>query len=345
MRMRALAMLCLLFFSFELHASFLYECRESLKSESAESTEVILEALGYDDCKALDADKDSIEQVWIDNENFRDGRILRYFSNLRVASIVLSKMSDLSWLATLHKVEYLRLFGNPIQDITSLENLSNLRFLSLGKTNIASIEPILGLKNLEELFIYLCHNIKSVKGISRLKSLIKLDLLSNKLEDLSEISNMPALKYLDVSYSKSLKAPPFTSIATNKNLEILVIANTDLRSTKHLSRLRNLRFLDIANTGLADISEFSGLSSLEVLNASLNSIVDVSPIADLQYLWRLKLSSNMIEDVSDLKNHPSLEIVNFISNPIFNPEAKNQESCPLDGSNMAIYRFCNGAAR
>lgn len=345
MRMRVLAMLCLMFFSFDLQASFLYECRESLKSESAESTEIILEALGYEDCKALDAEKDSIEQIWINSEQFNDGRLLRYFLNLRSISIVLSSMSDVSWLASLKKVEYLRLFGNPIQDITSLENLSNLRFLSLGNTKVASIEPILGLKKLEELFIYHCHNIKSVRGISRLKSLTMLDLLSNKLKDLSEISYMPNLKHLDVSYSKSLKKPPFTSIATNESLEILVIANTDLRNTKHLSRLRNLRFLDIAGTGLNDISEFSGLSRLETLNASLNSIVDISPIADLQYLRKVKLSSNMIEDVSVLKNHPSLETVNFTSNPIFNPDAKNEESCPLNGSNMAIYRFCNGEAK
>lgn len=87
--MRVPAVLCLLFFSFKLHASFLYECRESLESESAESAEIILEVLGYDDCKALDAKKDSIKEIWINNEKFQDARILRHFRNLKVLAFLI----------------------------------------------------------------------------------------------------------------------------------------------------------------------------------------------------------------------------------------------------------------
>ena len=129
------------------------------------------------------------------------------------------KSGDFNGLTAL---THLNLSGNPIGDISVLEDLTTLTSLYLAATSISDISALENLTALKNL--YLTHNsISDISALENLTALTELSLGENSVRDISVLQNLTALKTLildnnsisDVSVLENLTALKFLYL--NKN--------------------------------------------------------------------------------------------------------------------------------
>ena len=112
------------------------------------------------------------------------------------------------------------------------------------------------------------------------------------------------------------KISNLTGLESAINLELLILAQNDIRDLHPLANLAKLTFLDLGGNAISDISPLAGLIRLEALGLWSNQIVDVSPLARLVNLKGLSLNNNQIADISPLVALTSLKELNVANNVI-----------------------------
>ena len=104
------------------------------------------------------------------------------------------------YVATLKELKVLIIHGNEdnerIGSLQGLDNLTNLKVLSLREHKIQKIKGLQNLKNLEKLDLSM-NEISKIEGIENLKNLKKIELGDNKL---TKIENLNSLTYLEELY-------------------------------------------------------------------------------------------------------------------------------------------------
>jgi len=168
-------------------------------------------------------------------------------------------------------------------DANAFTDLLNLNYLNLDSNKIASFESIHFNHRLVELSLLfnILSNLSEIDSIS-LKS---LNIVSNRLQELSLISLLPALEYLDAS----------------RNRLITIVSETFLN-------LKNLKFLnlsynrlDLASKYAHEISYFKSQSLLETLDLSFNEIKYLDTNMTFKCLASLKalnLSNNKLKVIN-----------------------------------------------
>jgi len=115
-----------------------------------------------------------------------------------------SGLTDIEFIARLHKLKTLDISGNPI----------------------ASLQPLHGLLNLEELKAS-ATLIGKLEALPNFPKLVKLELASGPLENLDGIDRFPLLHHLDVSGSKIRRLKPLEKLLVLKTLKVF---NTNVSS-------------------------------------------------------------------------------------------------------------------
>ena len=134
--------------------------------------------------------------------------------------------------------------------------------------------------------------------------------------DITPLSNLPNLEYLQISFYYSLG---------------------DITLLSNLSQLTELK---LHYNAITDISPISNLVNLNMLNISSNSIEDISPLSNLVNLSRLDISSNSISDISPLLDNTGLSAGDEIylnNNPLDNYSA-NIVIPELISRGVSVYR-------
>ena len=195
-----------------------------------------------------------------------------------------------------------------ISDLTGLEHAINLQGLYLGgvwETNVNSNE------------------ISDLSPLSNLTNLTYLDLSSNSLSDISALANLTNLTYLDLSSTdldlSSNSLSDISALANLTNLTRLDLAwNQSLSDISALANLTNLTRLDLAwNQSLSDISALANLTNLTELDlSSTHDVSDISALANLTNLTDLDLSNNSRSDISALANLTNLTWLFLYNNSI-----------------------------
>ena len=241
-------------------------------------------------------------------------------------------------LGHLSRLTELVLWGNRIEDISSLAVLTNLTVLSLAQNNITDISALSGLTNLKELRVGDA-NIQDISPLAGLINLVRLSVLAVNLrdEDLSLLSGLTNLKTLGLSHNSITdisalseltgltrlwlwdnQIEDISSLASLTNLTFLSCGKNNITDISALTGLTNLTEMFLNENNITDLLPFSGLTNLTYLNLSANSIEDISPLSSLTNLRKLNLSANNIEDISPLSGLTDLEDLDLRGNPYEN---------------------------
>ncbi|KAI3630900.1 hypothetical protein MIR68_012335 [Amoeboaphelidium protococcarum] len=203
-----------------------------------------------------------------------------------------NKLKAVPNVTGLNKLQELYLQNNNIASFTDLQ-LANLRVLDLAKNQITSLD-----------------------GVSRLKSLTRLDVSCNQLAALpSDLQKCTMLTHLNVSGNK-LTAVDDKFFVELKALKGLHLGRNQLKQApSSISKLVELQELDLSGNeplkSLSNIS-FDRFVNLRVLNVSHTSITSVpDAIGQCQQMLLLNLRKCSIQKVpnSITKNNKAIEII------------------------------------
>ena len=153
------------------------------------------------------------------------GSVLYEYADGSSEEEIFGKLTDISLLASLTKLEELQVRGHPIENADALSQLTNLTFLSL-RTHAMSLPSLNELKDLNQLHIE-GPFLTDISGLQGLTSLKYLYLRVPKLTDVSVIQHLTTLKTLDFSFPE-VTAESLEDITP---LENLTLGYVDLRGS------------------------------------------------------------------------------------------------------------------
>ncbi len=212
----------------------------------------------------------------------------------------MSRISAISGLDNLTKLQKLDLGKNLLTSVSNVQHLVALTQISLEDNSISSTRGLEALSNLMEL--YMGNNqipdLKSVLALKELPKLLILDLSGNPVCELEEyrlytIYHLRKLKVLDgtgIDAAEYNQAKETYSGKVTEDLlgEILghkyyaAMENVDLSSCRirvvdliTAERFTHLRSLILDNNSIADVTMFSPLRHLRVLRLNRNRIAQI----------------------------------------------------------------------
>ena len=183
-------------------------------------------------------------------------------------------VNDLSPIAGLTNLRRLYLIGTPVSDLSPLRGLTNLTELHLNDTPVSDILPVRGLTNLTHFSVHGT----LVTDLSPIAGLINLTNLAFSSENLSDISPLAGLI----------------------NLEFISCWGHAISDLSPLAGLTKLEGIDFCGGNISDLTPLAGLTGLKKLYVAFEKVSDISPIAGLTGLNRLNFEDNNISDISSL---------------------------------------------
>ena len=136
--------------------------------------------------------------------------------------------------------------------------------------------------------------------------------------DGSALQYCTKVKYLDLGHNDDLSDLSF--VASMPELEVLIIAMTNISDLSPLANCPKMEYLEIQETQISDLSPLAGLSNLAHLNiCNQENITDASPLYGLTKLERLWIGCNTPipeEQVAELKESlPDCDINTTTNDP------------------------------
>jgi len=261
----------------------------------------------------------------------------------------LTSLGSLSKLTTLvienQKFNYPGLTSDPNNNtLAPLSNLINLQKLYLYSQQITSLSFLTGLTNLERLYLDDNTNKTTKTAISDLTELNKvprlthLSLSYNNILDVSPISSLLNLQWLNLSGNASLNQTNFTNtFSLVDSFNLLTYLNINSTGISNISALRNLTSIarfSASYNGITDITPLALLTTLTEFTLSSNTpnttMSDTTTLGKLTNLIYLRLSYNSITDITPLGNLTKLESLNLTGNTISYSTTNNAlEKMPL----------------
>ena len=243
-------------------------------------------------------------------------------------------------ITEIKQIKSLVIAGTDLKDISFLEQLPNLEYLSINSRDELSSSEIdrfptllspkkLQFLELEKLIVYNttslkeATNIKSLKTnsipgvqpmdnsfISHLINLETLDFSYQKLNDISFLKNLKKLTNLDLSHNQ---ITDISSLQNLTNLQYLDLSLNQIQDCNSLNQLTNIISIDLSNNQIQNIEGISELETLLKLNLDDNQINSIEPLSQLKNLKYLNLSNNQITDITPLSKLSNLTEL-FLSN-------------------------------
>ncbi|PGA11061.1 leucine-rich repeat domain-containing protein [Bacillus mycoides] len=206
---------------------------------------------------------------------------------------------------------------------------------SLERKNIN--EPITkeDLLQIKILSIYSGEGINEIAGLEYMTNLEKLTLRESNVTDISVISGLRHLKYLDLSSSPIESIQPVSKL---ENLDMLFLRDNKIADLTPLSQMKKIKILDLIGNNIKDLTplftvlsleevylannQISNLSGIEKLkNVNLlwignNKISDIEPISKMSNLIELEIADSEIKDISSLSKLVKIQVLNLEENYI-----------------------------
>lgn len=275
---------------------------------------------------------------------------------------------------SIESITELFLGNKGITDLKGIENFSKLKTLDIKGCRIKSIKYI-PYENLTKLAISNVDEIGDFSSISNFSKLYNLEITdggldkipeeiyklnntlrnltikNNKLEDITNISNLSNLIDLNISGNKITDITPICNLT---NIKTLYISNNKITDISCLSNLKLINFYAEDNE-ISDISALNGMT-ISYLSLKNNNIKDISNI-NMDKMKELDLSYNEIADFSNITaNREEYKLNNQLINinvddidtielpSIMNQSITNFEASKIETDNCTVstdYKECN----
>ncbi|PEE13970.1 NEAT domain-containing protein [Bacillus cereus] len=154
-----------------------------------------------------------------------------------------NKISDLSPLSQMKKIKMLDLNSNYIKDIKPLFTVKSLKTLTVANNqisndNLAGIEQLKNVKNLS-----LSNNgLTNIEHITSMKKLVELDLAKNELENIEPLSRLSTVQSLNLEENYISDITPLSHLT---DLYDLKLGSNEIRDVRPVQELGKRIYIDI----------------------------------------------------------------------------------------------------
>lgn len=135
-----------------------------------------------------------LSQKEVDNDSLEPLKHCLLLEKLGIDSRYLEDLSTLQYLTNLKE---LYLFVNAVTDVSPLSSLTNLTYLDLAGDSIEDVSALSSLTNLTTLSLRYTE-VEDVSALSSLTNLTTLNLSNTNVSDVSALSSLTQLTYLDL---------------------------------------------------------------------------------------------------------------------------------------------------
>ncbi|MEP6064541.1 MAG: hypothetical protein ABJ246_01790 [Paracoccaceae bacterium] len=237
-------------------------------------------------------------------------------ANLQSLTLVDTPIATPSDLSNLSKLQSLVLANTGITDLSVIADLDLTR-LTLRGEGLRDLSPLGKMKTLEFLTLG-GSEITSLDGLDLGGNLRMLSAENSGLQDISGLAN--AINVRDVA----LKGSQITNVDGLENLaqlERLDVRETPLKDISGLGEHPKLKQLWLSDTMVEDLSPLSGLSNLKEMSLSRIPAKDLSVLAELDNLQGLWLNETKAIDLTPLLDMDALEGIAIDGATVFGKES------------------------
>ncbi len=200
-----------------------------------------------------------------------------------------------------------------INEPITKEDLLKIKTLSIysgeGINEIAGLEYM---TNLEKLTLRES-NVTDISVISGLRHLKYLDLSSNPIESIQPVSK---LENLDMLFLRDNKIADLTPLSQMKKIKILDLIGNNIKDLTPLFTVLSLEEVYLANNQISNLSGIEKLKNVKLLWIGNNKISDVEPISKMSNLIELEIADSEIKDISSLSKLVKIQVLNLEENYI-----------------------------
>ncbi|MDM5460772.1 leucine-rich repeat domain-containing protein [Bacillus cereus] len=166
-------------------------------------------------------------------------------------------------------------------------------------------EPITkeDLLKIKTLTIYSGEGINEIAGLEYMTSLEKLTLRESNVTDISAISELRYLKFLDLSSNPIESIQPVSKL---ENLDMLFLRDNKIADLTPLSQMKKIKTLDLIGNNIKDLTPLFTVSSLKEVYLANNQISNLSGIEKLKNVKLLWIGNNKISDVESISKMSNL---------------------------------------
>lgn len=188
-----------------------------------------------------DEDYAKITEFELRGKGLCDIKLLSKLTNLQELSLTIYYRESAipKWMKVLSKLGIYDLKDKFYIDLSPVERLTDLKKLNLYASSVKNIQPLSGLKNLEELILD-STLVADIKPIKELKKLKVLNLCATKVTNIESIKGLVNMKELHLYDTKISDIEPIKDMT---NLYILSLRKTPVSNLEPIKGLTNLQFL------------------------------------------------------------------------------------------------------
>ena len=193
------------------------------------------------------------------------------------------------------------------KDLLQIKTLSI--YSGKGINEIAGLEYM---TNLEKLTLRES-NVTDISAISKLRGLKYVDLTSNSIESIHPIGQ---LENINMLFLRDNKISDLTPLSKIKKIKTLDLTGNNIKDIQPLFTLSTMKQLYLANNQISDLTGIDRLNNVKLLWIGNNKINNVESISKMSNLIELEISDSEIKDISPLSQLGNLQMLNLEENYI-----------------------------
>ncbi|EJV42597.1 internalin [Bacillus toyonensis] len=164
------------------------------------------------------------------------------------------------------------------------------------------------LLKIKTLSIYSGEGINEIAGLEHMTNLEKLTLRESNVTDISAISKLRDLKYVDLTSNPIKNIHPIEQL---ENINMLFLRDNKISDLTPLSKMKKIKTLDLVGNNIEDIQPLFTLSTMKQLYLANNQISDltgINQLSNVELLWIGNNKISNVESISKMSNLIELEI-------------------------------------